>query len=99
MAITPPNTSVAKSDVRVYFYDPKFHLNHEIRKGKKKLTSVANSFQLKVAKTGNLINVLLYDLIKVSSLIYRIFIYISELVFIMGESWHIQVRLNKLECR
>ncbi len=36
------------------------------------LSSVANCFQLKVAKTGHLL--LLDDLIKVSSLIYSIFI-------------------------
>ncbi len=46
---------------------PTFHLSHQNTK-KKAQTSVANSFQLKLAQTGNLM--LLDDLIKVSSLIY-----------------------------
>ncbi len=52
-------------------YDRTFHLNHQNTKGEKKnkkkkntLTSVANCFQLKVAKTGHLM--LLDDLIDVS---------------------------------
>ncbi len=65
VALTPPNTTVAKSDVWTI----------KIQRTKKTLTSVANCFQLKVAKTGHLM--LLDDLIKVSSLIY-IYIYLDQ---------------------
>ncbi len=72
MALTPPNTTVAKSDVEVFyfiFYDPHISLKPTKYQEKKKTqTSVVNCFLLKLAKTGNLM--LLGDVIKVSSLIY-----------------------------
>ncbi len=88
VALTPPNTTVAKSDVWILFYFlwPHISLKPLKYKGQKTMTSVANCFQLKVAKTGHLM--LLDDLIKVSSLIY-IYIYIDQwthLYDIMGES-------------
>ncbi len=52
----------------LFFMTPTFHLNQQNTKKKKTQTSVVNCFQLKLAKTGNLM--LLDDLIKVSSLIY-----------------------------
>ncbi len=87
VALTPPNTTVAKSDVCIFdfFYDPTFHLNHQNTKKEKTHWAV---FRLKVAQTGHLM--LIDELIKLSSLIYS-YIYIcldqlTRLYVVMEES-------------